>query len=227
MYDRPSFLWDVRHWMDLVWPCRMNKHMFLDIHRTTNIKTDNVEYIGTDLLHPWESDLDGAYGPVRVVLVQIVDVSWQGDAEEVVFLPQAAQLQVCHVTAQVEGGDGCTCTNIPEFHGLIPWGRDQLGAVRAPADLEDLKAQRGRGETWEISNLRTGGGTKSLVLKCIQHMQHRQHDNTEYSYLQHRFLLCGLSLHPVRKHAHHSLHHRRESVDIILIKKTRDSLGTS
>lgn len=52
MYDRPSFLWDVRHWMDLVWPCRMNKHMFLDIHRTTNIKTDNVEYIGTDLLHP-------------------------------------------------------------------------------------------------------------------------------------------------------------------------------
>lgn len=56
-----------------------------------------------------------------------------------VILPQAAQLLVCHFSAQVEGGDGSACTDIPEFHRLVPRGRDQLGAVRAPADLKDLK----------------------------------------------------------------------------------------
>lgn len=67
--------------------------------------------------HP---DLDGAYGSVTVVLVQVVDVSRQRDAEEVVLLPQAAQLLVVHVRAHVEGGHSRTCADVPEFHGLVP-----------------------------------------------------------------------------------------------------------
>lgn len=102
--------------------CRHLKHKLF--HRPLRIASLN-------------SDLNRAYGSVGVVLVQIVDVTWQGDAEEVVFLPQAAQLLVCHIRAQVEGGDSRTCTDIPEFHGLVPGGRDQLRAVGAPADLEE------------------------------------------------------------------------------------------
>lgn len=111
-------------------------------------KGQHWHYPGKASINTWESDLDDAYGPVRVVLVQIVDVSWQGDAKEIVLLPQAAQLLVCHFSAHVESCNGCTCTNIPELHGLVPWGRDQLGAVRAPADLEDLKWGTGRLKCW-------------------------------------------------------------------------------
>lgn len=92
---------------------------------------------GSILQHRGHSDLDGAYGSLGVVLVQVVDVSWQRNAEEVVLLPQAAQLLVVHVRAHFEGGHGRTCADIPEFHGLVPWGRDQLSAVGAPADLEN------------------------------------------------------------------------------------------
>lgn len=83
-----------------------------------------------------DTDLDGAQGLVGVVLVKVVDVSWQGDAEEVVSLPQAAQLLVTHCGTHVEGGDRRFCANVPQFYSLVTWGGDQLAVVCAPADLE-------------------------------------------------------------------------------------------
>lgn len=61
-----------------------------------------------------------------------------------VVLPQAAQLLVVHVRAHVEGSHSRTCADIPEFHGLVPRGRDQLSAVGAPADLENATRRTGR-----------------------------------------------------------------------------------
>lgn len=66
-----------------------------------------------------------------------------------VLLPQAAQLLVVHVRAHFEGSHSRTCVNIPEFHGLVPGGRDQLGVVGAPADLENT-TRRTRGIYWEF-----------------------------------------------------------------------------
>lgn len=85
-----------------------------------------------------DTDLNDAQGFVRVVLVKVVDVSWQGDAEEVVSLPQAAQLQVTHFRTHFEGGDRRSCADVPQFYSLVARGGDQLGAVWAPADLESL-----------------------------------------------------------------------------------------
>lgn len=81
------------------------------------------------------ANLDGAEWAVRVVLVQIVDVARQGDAEQVVLLPQAAQLLVHDVGAHVEGGDRRVAAHVPQLHRLVPGGRDQLGTVWAPAYL--------------------------------------------------------------------------------------------
>lgn len=85
-----------------------------------------------------DTDLDDAQGLVGVVLVKVVDVSWQGDAKEVVFLPQAAQLLVAHLCAHIEGGDGRSCADVPQFYSLVAWGGDELQAVWAKADLESL-----------------------------------------------------------------------------------------
>lgn len=81
-------------------------------------------------------NLDGTDGAVRVVLVQVVDVARQRDAEQVVLLPEAAQLLVHNISTQVEGGDGCASAHIPQLHRLVTRGGDQLGAVWAPANLQ-------------------------------------------------------------------------------------------
>lgn len=69
----------------------------------------------------WEvfGHLEDPQGPVRVVLVQVVDVAGEGDAEQVVFLPQAAQLLVAGLAAHVEGGDRGVAGHIPQFHRLV------------------------------------------------------------------------------------------------------------
>lgn len=89
------------------------------------------------------ADLDGAERPVGVALVQVVDVARQGDAEQVVLLPQAAQLLVHDVGTYVEGGEGRAGAYVPQLHRLVARGRDELGAVRAPAHLKE-----NRGKEW-------------------------------------------------------------------------------
>lgn len=103
-------------------------HIYVLLHHFVHyLKAKNKNIYGCDgyiggasLPHLGQSDLDGAYGSARVVLVQIVDVSCQRNAEEVVLLPQAAQLLVVHVRAHWEGSHSRTCADIPEFYGLVP-----------------------------------------------------------------------------------------------------------
>ena len=57
--------------------------------------------------------LDDAEGFVWVVPVQVVDVPRQGDADEVLLLPQASQLLVHDIIAHVEGGDGRARADVP------------------------------------------------------------------------------------------------------------------
>lgn len=108
------------------------------------------------------ADLDGAERPVGVALVQVVDVARQGDAEQVVLLPQAAQLLVHDVGTYVEGGEGRAGAYVPQLHRLVARGRDELGAVRAPAHLEE-----NRGKEW-MQGHRSEASNHCRLSQCFQ-----------------------------------------------------------
>ena len=79
--------------------------------------------------------LDDPQGFAGVVFVQVVDVARQGDAEEVVLLPQAAQLLVQDVGAHGKRVDDRVHVDVPDFRGFVSGSREQVGAIRTPADL--------------------------------------------------------------------------------------------
>ena len=79
--------------------------------------------------------LDDPQGFAGVVFVQVVDVPRQGDAEEVVLLPQAAQLLVQNVGAHGKRGNDRVHIDIPNFRGFVSGSRKQMGTIRTPADL--------------------------------------------------------------------------------------------
>lgn len=70
-----------------------------------------------------KAHLDDPEGLAGVVLVQIVDISRQGDAEEVVLLPQAAQLLVQDTGAHGKCVDHRVHVDIPNLRGFISRGR--------------------------------------------------------------------------------------------------------
>ena len=84
------------------------------------------------MTRPYLDDLQGFAG---VVFVQVVDVARQGDAEEVVLLPQAAQLLVQDVGAHGKRVDDRVHVDVPDFRGFVSGSREQVGAIRTPADL--------------------------------------------------------------------------------------------
>lgn len=67
--------------------------------------------------------LDDPEGFAGVVLVQVVDVSRQGDAEEVVLLPEAAQLLVQNIGAHGKRADHRVYIDIPNLRGFVSRGR--------------------------------------------------------------------------------------------------------
>lgn len=79
--------------------------------------------------------LDDAEGLAGVVLVQVVDVPRQGDAEEVVLLPEAAQLLVQNIGAHGKRADHRVYIDIPNLRGFVSRGRQQMGAIRTPTNL--------------------------------------------------------------------------------------------
>lgn len=66
--------------------------------------------------------LDDLQGLAGVVLVQVVDVAGQGQAEQMVLLPQAAQLLVQDIGAQGKGGHSCCSPHVPQLGRLVPRG---------------------------------------------------------------------------------------------------------
>lgn len=79
--------------------------------------------------------LDDPQGFAGIVFVQVVDVARQGDAEEVVLLPQAAQLLVQDVGAHGKRVDNRVHVDVPDFRGFVSGSREQVGTIRTPADL--------------------------------------------------------------------------------------------
>lgn len=85
--------------------------------------------------HPAQPHLDDPQGFAGIVFVQVIDVPRQGDAEQVVLLPQAAQLLVQNVGAHGERGDDRVHIDVPNFRGFVSGSRKQMSAIRTPTNL--------------------------------------------------------------------------------------------
>jgi len=77
--------------------------------------------------------LNDARGTSGATGVEVVEVTREGERDEVLSLPQATELLILYGIAELEGGYRATGFDIPDLAGLVTGRGEDLGAVGRPA----------------------------------------------------------------------------------------------